>query len=146
MSNKPFNPLQESDKEQLNKPTMKSKKMYRIELTEIDSIFKDMVLDAAISNGGNYVSLKQMEESANYLCRKYPTTGSCHTVTLTNNVLTIDKEDKNIVTITEVKILELDKPQLSNQEAKDLLNQESPTLNRYANTGIANSENQELLN
>jgi len=45
-----------------------------------------------------------------------------------------------------VEILELDKPQLSNQEAKELLKEESPTLNRYANTGIANSDNQELLN
>ena len=107
MNNKPFNRLQETDKEQLKQPTMKARKMYRIELSEIDSIFKDMVLDAAISNGGNYVSLKQMQESANYLCRKYPTTGEMHTVTLTANVLTIDKGDKNIVTITRLKLWKL---------------------------------------
>ena len=126
-------------------PTMKARKMYRIELSEIDSIFKDMVLDAAISNGGNYVSLKQMQESANYLCRKYPTTGEMHTVTLTANVLTIDKGDKNIVTITEVEIMEIEKPQLSNQEAKDILTG-VPTIDSYAGTGIADNNNHENLN
>jgi len=143
MNNKPFNRLQETDKEQLKQPTMKARKMYRIELSEIDSIFKDMVLDAAISNGGNYVSLKQMQESANYLCRKYPTTGEMHTVTLTANVLTIDKGDKNIVTITEVEIMEIEKPQLSNQEAKDILTG-VPTIDRQS--GIANPNNHENLN
>ena len=145
MNNKPFNRLQETDKEQLKQPTMKARKMYRIELSEIDSIFKDMVLDAAISNGGNYVSLKQMQESANYLCRKYPTTGEMHTVTLTANVLTIDKGDKNIVTITEVEIMEIEKPQLSNQEAKDILTG-VPTIDSYAGTGIADNNNHENLN
>lgn len=145
MNNKPFNRLQETDKEQLKQPTMKARKMYRIELSEIDSIFKDMVLDAAISNGGNYVSLKQMQESANYLCRKYPTTGEMHTVTLTSNVLTIDKGDKNIVTITEVEIMEIEKPQLSNQEAKDILTG-VPTIDSYAGTGIADNNNHENLN
>ena len=145
MNNKPFNRLQETDKEQLKQPTMKARKMYRIELSEIDSIFKDMVLDAAISNGGNYVSLKQMQESANYLCRKYPTTGEMHTVTLTANVLTIDKGDKNIVTITEVEIMEIEKPQLSNQEAKDILTG-VPTIDSYSQGTITDKEAKELLN
>lgn len=145
MNNKPFNRLLETDKEQLNKPNMKISKQYRIELSEIDSIFKDIPLDAAVSNSGKYVSLKQMEESANYLCRKYPVTGEMHTVTLTNNVLTIDKKSKNIVTITEVEIMELEKPQLSNQEAKDILS-EVPTINRYKGTGIDDERNYENLN
>ena len=145
MNNKPFNRLQETDKEQLKQPTMKARKMYRIELSEIDSIFKDMVLDAAISNGGNYVSLKQMQESANYLCRKYPITGEMHTVTLTANVLTIDKGDKNIVTITEVEIMEIEKPQLSNQEAKDILTG-VPTIDSYSQGTITDNEAKELLN
>ncbi len=108
------------------------RKMYRLELRDRDSIFTDMVLDAALSNGKAYVSLDQIAESANFYCRKYPATGSCHTVTLTGNVLTIDKGVDNVLTITEVEILELDKPQISNDEARELLAGQCPTLNRYS--------------
>lgn len=132
--------------ESLKQSKMKSKKIYRIELTERDSIFVDMVLDAAVSNGKDYVPLNEIESAAKALCRKYPTTGEMHSITLTNNVLTIDKGEQNIITITEVEILELPKPELSNQEAKDLINEACPTLNRYSNTGIADENNKELLN
>lgn len=106
--------------------------MYRIELSERDSIFTDMALDAALSNSGNYVPLVEIEATAKALCRKYPSTGKYHAVTLTNNVLTIDKGTENVLTITEVEIFELDKPQITPQEAKDLLN-EVPTLVRQDN-------------
>ena len=141
MRNKLATPFLDS----LNQPNMKSKKMYRIELTERDTIFTDMVLDAAVSNGKEYVALNEIASAAKALCRKYPTTGEMHTVTLTNNVLTIDKESKNIVTITEVEIMELDKPQLSNQEAKDILTG-TPTIDSYIGTGIDNPEAKENLN
>jgi len=131
--------------ESLKQPTMKSKKMYRIELTERDSVFTDMILDAAVSNGKEYVALNEIASAAKALCRKYPTTGSTHTVNLIGNVLTIDKGSVNIVTITEVEICELAKPELSNQEAKDILTG-TPTVDSYLNTGIADNSNHENLN
>ncbi len=130
--------------ESLKQNNMK-KRIYRIELTERDTIFTDMVLDAANSNGGNYVPLNEIDATARALCRKYPSAGKYHTVTLTGNVLTIDQESKNIVTITEIEVCELEKPSLSNQEAKDILTG-TPTVDSYLGTGIADDNNKELLN
>ncbi len=130
--------------ESLKQKNMK-KRIYRIELTERDTIFTDMVLDAANSNGGNYVPLNEIDATARALCRKYPSAGKYHTVTLTGNVLTIDQESKNIVTITEIEVCELEKPSLSNQEAKDILTG-TPTVDSYLGTGIADDNNKELLN
>lgn len=120
------------------------KKMYRILLTDRDSIFTDIALDAAHSNGSKYVPIDQLEAVANFMCRKYPATGSMHTVNLMDNVLTIDKGADNILIIEEVEILDLEKPQLSNQEAKDIFDEINPVLNRQG--GIANQENHENLN
>lgn len=121
------------------------KRIYRIELREIDSIFKDMVLEAAISNSGAYVPLSEIASGANHLCRKYPTTGSCHTVNLVGNVLHIDKGEQNIVTITEIEVIDLEMPQITSQEARDILDEISgvPTIDRY---GITDENNMELLN
>jgi hypothetical protein len=130
--------------ESLKQNNMK-KRIYRIELTERDTIFTDMVLDAANSNGGNYVPLNEIDATARALCRKYPSAGKYHTVTLTGNVLTIDQESKNIVTITEIEVCELEKPSLSNQEAKDILTG-TPTVDSYLGTGIADNSNHENLN
>lgn len=107
------------------------KRIYRIELREIDSIFKDMVLEAAMSNGGTHIPLTEIASAANHLCRKYPTTGSCHTVNLIGDkVLTIDKGTENILVITEIEVLEL-------------IDEDAPTLSRY---GITDENNMELLN
>lgn len=141
MRNKLATPFLDS----LNQPTMTKKRMYRIELTERDSVFTDMVLNAANSNGGNYVPINEIEATAKAMCRKYPTTGSMHTVNLIGNVLTIDKGSVNIVTITEIEVMEIEAPQLSNQEAKDILTG-TPTIDRYLNTGIADNNNHEQLN
>jgi len=141
MKDKLRTPLLDSLQKQ---PIMTKRKMYRIELTERDSIFTDMVLDAAVSNGREYVALNEIASAAKAICRKYPTTGSCHTINLNGNVLTIDKGTENILTIAEVEIMELDKPQLSNEEAKAIIG--VPTIDQYAGTGIADESNKELLN
>src|SRR5690606_1077878 len=107
------------------------KHIYRIELREIDSIFKDMVLEAAMSNGGTHIPLTEIASAANDLCRKYPTTGSRHTVNLIGDkVLTINKGTENILVITEIEVLEL-------------IDEDAPTLSRY---GITDENNMELLN
>lgn len=100
------------------------KKQYRIELKEIDTIFTDCVLVAAMSNGGDYMPLNQIANIADELCRRYPTTGETHTVNrIGNNSLTIDKGTTNILILTEVEILELNTlEELSNEEAKGILN------------------------
>jgi hypothetical protein len=90
------------------------RKMYRIELREIDTIFTDMVLMAAASNGGNYTPLNKIADAADWICQKYQTTGQTHSVNrVGDNVLTIDKGTSNILVLTEVAILELDFPTLS---------------------------------
>ena len=116
------------------------KKNYHIELRERDSIFTDMVLDASMSNGGDYIPLWKIAEAANFLCRKYPTTGQMHSVNLIgNNVLTIDKGTQNILVITEVEVFDL-----ADEEAKDILDELAPTLHRQ--TGLLDENNSELLN
>ncbi len=120
--------------------------IYRIELNEADSIFTDCIIMASLSNGlGGYKPLSKIADHADWLCQKYPSSGSVHTVNRMENVLTIDKGEKNVLTITEIEVLELAKPQLSNEEAKELLSG-VPTVDRYIGTGIANSEAHENLN
>jgi hypothetical protein len=110
------------------------KKMYRIELTTTDTIFTDMVLQAAISNSGRYIPLSKIADSADWLCTKYPTAGKYHTVNrIGNNVLTIDNGTENVLMLTEVEVLEL-------------IDEDTPSLNRYAGTGITNETNFENLN
>lgn len=127
---------------------MKSKKIYRIELKEADSIFTDCILMAATSNGGQYKPLSQIADHADWLCEKYPNSGSVHSVTrIGDNVLMIDKGTQNVLTLTEVEIMDLIMPQVSAQDARDILATcEAPTLNRYAGTGIDNPDFKENLN
>ncbi len=127
-----------------NQTKMKAHKMYRILLTDRDSLFTDIALDAATSNGFKYVPIDQLAAVANGMCRKYPSTGACHTVNLIGNVLTIDKGTENVLIIEEVEVVDLEMPQISAQDAKDILAEVNPVLNR--NTGIGNPDNMELLN
>lgn len=146
MNNKPFNRLQDSDKEQLKQPTMTKRKMYRVELSKTNSLAEQISITACLSNGsGKYISLQDMESIIKVEIIRYPATNDNVSVTVTNNVLTIDKETENILTITEVEIMELDKPQLSNQEAKDIVSG-VPSIDSYLNTGIGNTDAHENLN
>jgi hypothetical protein len=100
-----------------------NRKMYRIELKEIDTIFTDMVLMAAASNGGNYTPLDKIADAAEWICKKYTTTGQTHSVNrIGETCLTIDKGTTNILVLTEVEVMELDVPTLSCQDAQGLLN------------------------
>lgn len=109
------------------------KTLFRIELTEADSIFTDCVIMAATSNGGKTKSLKQIADHADWLCEKYETTGSTHTVNrIGEHNLTIDRGTKNILHITEITVMDLA--------------DETPTVHRYEGTGIDNGEAFENLN
>jgi len=109
--------------------------MYRIEQFVMTGVVNDIVLMAAMSNGGKkYIPLKYMADYVETERIKYPTlTGDISVNLIGENHLTIDKGVENLLAITEVEVLEL-------------IQEDSPTLNRYSNTGIANDDNKELLN
>lgn len=105
------------------------KQMYRIELTDIDSIFTDCVMMASLSNGGQYTPLSKIADQADWLCKKYPASGSMHSVNrIGENVLTIDRGEKNILVITEVEILDWknEAPSLSRYDAQTILKELEP--------------------
>jgi len=102
---------------------MNSRKIYRIELKTTDTIFTDMVMQAAISNGGEYIPLNKIADAADWLCKKYPTSGKYHKVNrIGDNVLSIEYEGENILVITEVEVMELS-PTLHRQDELTTLNQ-----------------------
>lgn len=106
------------------------KTLYRIELKTTDTIFTDMVMMAAMSNGGEYIPLNQIADAADWLCKKYPSSGQYHSVNrIGEHCLTIDKGTENILVLTEVEIMEV------------------PTLSSYENTGgILNPDLHECIN
>ena len=110
------------------------KRMYRVELMISTGIAQEIALLACRSNGGKYISLTDMESIAKVELIKFPFLNQDISVNrIGENNLTIDKGTENLLAITEVEVLEL-------------VNEESPTLNRFAGTGIADENNKELLN
>jgi hypothetical protein len=129
----------------LKQPIMTKRKMYCIELTRSHTLAQEIAIMACLSNGsGKYISLQDMESIVKVEVIRYPATNDYITATRTGDTLTIDAKDINILTITEVEIMELDKPQLSNEEAKAIIG--VPTIDQYAKKGIADENNKELLN
>jgi hypothetical protein len=121
------------------------KRIYRIELTRSHTLAQEIAIMACLSNGsGKYISLQDMESIVKVEVIRYPASNDYITATRIGDTLTIDAKDINILTITEVEIMELDKPQLSNEEARAIIG--VPTIDQYAKTGIADESNKELLN
>lgn len=95
------------------------KQIYRIELTTTDTIFTDIIFMAALSNGGEFIPLSKIADTADWLCKKYPATGSMHTVNrIGENHLTIDYGITNIINLTLITVM-------------DLTEELCPTLSRY---------------
>jgi len=119
------------------------KKMYRIELKSLDyGMAKDAAIVAALANGnGCDINLIGLKAYANVKKAEYGYDDV--TISLIGNCLLIDKGTKNLLVITEVEIMELDMPEITAQEAKDLLDELAPTLNRQ---GINNPDLHENLN
>lgn len=122
---------------------MNSRKMYRVELTKTNSLAEQIAIAACLSNGSKYISLQDMESIVKVDLIRYPTINDNVSVTVAGNVLTIDKGTENILTVTEVEIMELETPQLTSKEARDILDEIVPTLNRQ---GISDGNSNELLN
>ena len=98
---------------------MKARKMYRIELISSDwSVPVDVAVLACLSNGGQYMNLYGIEM---YAKAKFIASGiKGFTVNLIgNHSLTIDKGTENLLSLTEVEVMEL-------------VDEESPTLHRYS--------------
>lgn len=129
---------------------MKKKLMYRIELKDQYGLAKDLTLLAALSNGGKrYISLTELEMVAKSEMINYPSLNEGVTIHLIGTDLLIDKGTENILHIQEIEVMDLDMPQVSAQDARDILNDLSgvPIIDRYLNPqGLADNNNHECLN
>jgi len=125
---------------------MKKKMMYRIELLTFDfTIAKDTAIVAALANGGVYnINLIGLQAYANVKKAEMPTVNKDVTVSLIGYTLLIDNGTENLLKVEQVEVMELDMPQITQQEAKDLLDELAPTLHRQS--GIANPDHHENLN
>jgi len=127
-----------------NQNKMKARKMYRIELTSMDyGMAKDTAIVAALSNGkGADINLIGLQAYANVKKAEYGYKDVV--VSLIGNTLLIDKGTELLLKIEEIEVVDLEMPQITAQEAKDILAEVNPVLTR--NTGIADENNFELLN
>lgn len=126
---------------------MKSKMMFRIELKTLDyGLAKDTAMIAALSNGGGCViNLIGLQAYANV--KKAEIGYKDVTVSLIGNTLLIDKGTELLLRLDEVEVCDLEVPQITPQDARDILDELSPSLNRYANPqGLADNSNHEALN
>lgn len=101
------------------------KRMYRIEQFVMTGVVNDIVLMAAMSNGGKkYIPLKYMADYVETERLKYPTlTGDISVNLIGENNLTIDKGTENLLAITEIEVLEL-------------IDEDAPSLFTYANQQV----------
>lgn len=127
-----------------NQNKMTARKMYRIELTSLDyTMARDTAIVAALSNGkGADINLIGLQAYANVKKAEYGYKDVV--VSLIGNTLLIDKGTELLLKIEEVEIMEIEMPQITAQEAKDLIAEANPVLTR--NEGIANPDNMEKLN
>ena len=99
---------------------MERKLIYRIELKTVDYMTaKAIAVAACLSNGGNYLSLSEMAGYGKGLIQEIGYKDM--TLTVVNNCLLLDKGVQNLLTLTEVEILELEHPEISKQEATGIL-------------------------
>lgn len=109
------------------------KKLYRIELRQDYSyLTQQLVLISARSNGGEYYGISELKAVAETLRLSQP---EYVVQQIGDSILHIDKTENgktvHILSITEVEVLELDMPEITAEEAKDILEEireHSPTL------------------
>lgn len=122
--------------------------MYRIAIYQHENMICDTLAKLACRfNGGvNKVTLKQLQTVADSEIIIYPSCGACKTELLEPDILhlerTINGETHTIMSIQEVELLELDMPEMSGEEARDILDELNPVLMR----GINNPDNPEPIN
>ena len=116
------------------KETLKATKQYRIKLfTGADSVAEKLILLAAQSNGGNWVSIKQMQNLVEAKKLEHPTLYKDYTGEVINGkLLHLDVpcgggEYKTVLSIEEIDLLEselkIDDDELDNDDLKWLFKQ-----------------------
>ena len=119
------------------------KRIFRVKLKSAEwNFINDIAIAACLANGGTPMNLLALEAYANVKVKLMGLKDV--SVSISDYDLLIDKGNENLLHITEIEADELDMPQLTNQEAKDLLDELAPTLHRQS--GIANPSNHENLN
>ncbi len=126
------------------------KKIFRIELFSLDcSWIKDIALIAAISNGGKNPDVKINIDGLEFYAKVKRVEWEANTYTITRtspHSFTIDKETVCFLSITEVEVFDLDLPQVTASEARDILEEIRDNAPTLSNTGINDSGNMEALN
>ncbi len=98
------------------------KKIYRIELFQSDTLINDLVILAAISNGGRYISLDDIEAIARTNGKRFPTISKDVSINRINDhLLTIDKGTESLLVLTEIEVMDIEQTQISPAEAKNIL-------------------------
>jgi len=124
------------------------KKIYRIELKSMEwHIAKDIAVLASFSNGSE--TKLSLNELANHVkLHNSAVGGTQFTVSVIGNSLLIDRKTENLLHIQEIEVMELEMPQVSAQDARDILDNISgvPTIDSYIGTGISNPNAHENLN
>lgn len=118
------------------------KRIFRIKLKSSEwNFINDIAIAACLANGGTPMNLLALEAYANVKVKLMGLKDVA--ISLSDYDLLIDKDNVNMLHITEIEADELDMPQISAQEARDLLDEIAPTLNRH---GINNPDHHENLN
>lgn len=118
--------------------------IYRIELKSMEwHIAKDIAVLASFSNGSE--TKLSLHDLATHVKVRLAEIGTDQfTVSVIGNDLLIDKGTQNLLHIQEIEVMELDTPEITPQEARDILDELAPTLHRQG--GISNPNNFENLN
>ena len=95
------------------------KKQYYCQLFIADNNWaNDAVRHASLSNGVDYIPLKDIKTWIEMDLKKYPVFQKSTTITIVENKLLMDKDGQCILEIEEREIYDLEQPSLSNEEAK----------------------------
>lgn len=121
---------------------MKSTTKFYIELKSTEwYIVKDTACLAALANGGSKAIT--IEELATFAkLRSAELAGDPFTISLIDKTLLIDRGTENQLIIEEREYFEIDKAEISSEDARDILNELNPILCR----GINNPDNPEAIN
>lgn len=107
------------------------KKYFKVILNKTNSIANELVTMAALANGGKDVTFVDMNSYAKMQTINYPSLHEGITVSIVGPTLLLDKGTENILIIEEREEMELNElPQISTEEAKDILLELNPVLNR----------------
>lgn len=133
----------------INLITMNTKKQYRIAIYDHSNGLCDTLATLACKfNGGqNTLTLKQLQMVCDGNAIQYPSLyEGCKSELLEPDILhierTIGKETHTIMSIQEIEVLELNMPEMQPHEARDILEELNPILNR----GLNNPDNHEAIN